>query len=91
MAEIQLLGLFHDIDQATSAIDQVRKVQKGGWIGFQGREWNVSKAFTGERVGVRPTTIDGEWDVWFGPQCLGMIDQHADAENRRVVRRPRKG
>jgi transposase InsO family protein len=74
-----------------SAIDQVRKVQKGGWIGFQGREWNVSKAFTGERVGVRPTTVDGEWDVWFGPQCLGMLDQHADAENRRVVRRPRKG
>ena len=74
-----------------SAIDQVRKVQQGGWIGFQGRQWNVSKAFTGERVGMRPTTTDGEWDVWYGLQCLGMLDQHADAESRRVVRRPRRG
>jgi transposase InsO family protein len=74
-----------------SAIDQVRKVHEGGWIAFQGREWNVSRAFTGECVGVRPTTRDGEWEVWFGPQCLGMLDQHTDAENRRLVRRPRKG
>ena len=74
-----------------SANDEVRKVQQGGWISFQGREWIVSKAFTGERVGVRPTTTDGEWDVWFGLQCLGMLDQRAEAENRWMVRRPRKG
>jgi transposase InsO family protein len=74
-----------------SAIDQVRKVQKGGWFGFHGREWHVSKAFTGESVGLRPTTTDGEWDVWFGPQCLGMLNEQVDAESRRVVRRPRQG
>jgi hypothetical protein len=74
-----------------SAIDEIRKVQQGGWIAFQGRAWNVSKAFTGERVGMRPTSTDGEWDVWFGGQCLGMLDQRADAEIRRVVRRPRRG
>jgi transposase InsO family protein len=74
-----------------SAIDEIRKVQQGGWIAFQGRTWNVSKAFTGERVGVRPTTTDGEWDVWYGLQCLGMLDQRAEAESRRMVRRPRKG
>ena len=74
-----------------SAIDQVRKVQKGGWVGFQGRDWHVSKAFAGERVGMRPTTTDGEWDVWFGGQCLGMLDMHAEAECRRVVRRPQTG
>jgi transposase InsO family protein len=74
-----------------SAIDQVRKVQQGGWISFHGREWNVSNAFSGEQVGVRPTTTDGEWDVWYGLQCLGMLDQRAEAESRRMVRRPRKG
>jgi transposase InsO family protein len=73
-----------------SPIDQIRKVQKGGWITFQGQDWHVSKAFDGERVGIRPTTTDGEWDVWFGLQCLGMLDQRSDAECRRVVRRPRK-
>jgi len=71
-----------------SQIDVVRKVQRQGWFSFQGREWGVSKAFTGERVGVRPTTTDGVWEVWFGPQCLGEINQHAAAEIRRVVRRP---
>jgi hypothetical protein len=37
---------------------------------------------------VRPTVRDGVWEVWFGRQCLGEIDQRMDAENRRVVRRP---
>jgi transposase InsO family protein len=74
-----------------SAIDQVRKVQYGGGFGFRGRDWIVGKAFVGERVGVRPTTTDGLWDVWFGPQCLGSLNQAADAECRWVVRRPRKG
>ena len=71
-----------------SAIDAVRRVQRKGWFSFRGREWALSKAFRGERVGVRPTTRDGVWEVWFGPQCLGEIDQRADAATRRVVRRP---
>ena len=69
-----------------SPIDIVRKVQRNGWFSFQGREWRISKAFQGERVGVRPTVQESVWEVWFGPQCLGEIDQHADAENWRVVR-----
>jgi transposase InsO family protein len=77
-------------DQEFSPIDTVRKVQQGGRISWHGREWILSKAFTGERVGLRPTTRDGEWDVWYGLQLLGMINQHADAECRRVVRRPRE-
>lgn len=71
-----------------SPTDVVRKVQRNGWFSFQGQEWRISKAFCGERVGVRPTIRDGEWEVWFGCQCLGEIDQRKDAETRRVVRRP---
>jgi transposase InsO family protein len=71
-----------------SPTDVIRKVQRAGWFSFQGQEWRISKAFWGERVGVRPTVQDGVWQVWFGRQCLGEIDQHAEAENRRVVRRP---
>lgn len=71
-----------------SPTDGVRKVQQNGWFSFQGQEWRISKAFRGERVGVRPTMRDGVWEVWFGRQCLGEIDQRAETETRRVVRRP---
>ena len=71
-----------------SPIDEVRKVAQKGWISFRGREWGVGQAFTGQRVGVRPTTRDGVWEIWFGPQCLGEINQQAEAECRRMVRRP---
>jgi len=67
--------------------DVIRKVQRQGWFWFHGQEWKVSKAFRGERVGVRPTVREGVWEVWFGPQCLGELDLHAEAKNRRVVRR----
>lgn len=71
-----------------SPIDAVRRVQRKGWFSFRGRDWGVSKAFAGERVGVRPTTQEGVWEVWFGVQCLGLLDERAAAESRRVVRRP---
>ena len=48
-----------------SPIDTVRKVQKRGEIWFRGQSWFLSNAFTGEQVGLRPTTVDGVWHVWF--------------------------
>lgn len=72
-----------------SPIDVVRKVQKRGEIWFRGESWFLSNAFTGERVGLRPTTVNGVWNVWFGPQCLGELNLKAEAETRRVVRRLR--
>ena len=71
-----------------SPIDLVRKVQDKGQFWFRGQSWSVSQAFKGQRVGVRPTTIDGVFNVWFGLQCLGELNMKACAENRRVVRRP---
>ena len=66
--------------------DQVRCVQHGGRLAFHGETWHMSKAFYGEQVFVRPTAKDGCWEVWFGPQCLGMLNER-DASNRRLVRR----
>lgn len=57
-----------------SAIDEVRKVQHGGEFSFQGQSWHVSRAFAGEPIGLRPTLIDGVWQVWFGTQCLGELE-----------------
>lgn len=70
-----------------SPIDVVRKVQKRGELWFRGESWFLSEAFTGERVGLRPTKVDGVWNVWFGPQCLGELNLKTEAETRRVVRR----
>lgn len=46
----------------------------------------MNKAFRGESVFLRPTNTDGTWEVWFGPQRLGVLDQQ-EASDWRVVRR----
>lgn len=66
--------------------DQVRKVQDGGRVDFQGQTWHMNKAFRGERVLLRPTSEDGRWEVWFGPQQIGILDQR-ETSDWRVVRR----
>ena len=53
---------------------QVRKVQQGGKIDFCGRTFRVGKAFRGYPLGLRPTTIDGCWEVRFGWQVIGQLD-----------------
>jgi transposase InsO family protein len=70
-----------------SPVDVVRKVQKRGEVWLRGQRWFLSNSFVGERVGLRPTLVDGVWQVWFGPQCLGELNLKEAAENRRVVRR----
>jgi transposase InsO family protein len=67
--------------------DQVRKVQHGGWISFRGREWRISKAFHGEQIGLRPTSTDGVWEVWYRVQGLGELNQHACENDYRMTRR----
>ena len=70
-----------------SPVDKVRKVQQGGEFSFQGQTWYLSKAFRGERIGIRPTLVDGVWEVWFGVQRLGELNLREEVEGRRVVRR----
>jgi transposase InsO family protein len=53
---------------------QVRIVHKGGWLTFQGRNFNCSKAFAGRSVALRPTTTDGVFDVCYRTYCLTQID-----------------
>lgn len=54
--------------------DQVRKVQQGGWISYQGKEHAVPKAFFGQRVAVRPTETDGLFDVYFCNQRIAKLN-----------------
>jgi len=71
--------------------EDVRRVQQGGSLSFRGQTWHVSKAFAGERVGLRPTLRDGVWEVWFGRACLGELNLREQASGRRVVRRRKRG
>jgi transposase InsO family protein len=55
-------------------IDQVRRVQQGGRISFQGQELRLPQAFTGQPIALRPTTTDGVWDAVFAAQRVAQID-----------------
>ena len=45
--------------------DAVRKVDQNGRISFQNRILKVGRGFVAQRVGLRPTPIDGVYDIYF--------------------------
>jgi len=44
------------------------------YVSFKGQLWNVPRAFRGERVAIRPLTIDGQYGVFFGSHQIATID-----------------
>ncbi len=54
--------------------DQVRKVQQGGTISYQNREYTLPKAFCGQYVALRPTNEDGIIDVFFCNHKIVQLD-----------------
>lgn len=44
------------------------------YIRFKGRLWLVPKAFRGERVAIRPLTVDGQYGVFFAAHRIATID-----------------
>jgi transposase InsO family protein len=54
--------------------DMVRKVRRFGHIKYEGREYHVGSAFYGLHVALRPTTIDGLFDVYFCHHKIGKLD-----------------
>lgn len=58
---------------------QVRKVQSSGEISFRNRVVKVGRAFAGYPVGVRPTTTEGLWEIYFGSHRVGQIDERPAA------------
>ena len=55
----------------------VRKVQLGGEIWFKGRTHKIGTAFTRHPVALRPSSIDGIFDVFFCHQNIAQIDLNA--------------
>lgn len=60
------------IDYGASAI--VRKVHDKGEISFANRTWRVGKAFKGQPVALRPSSVDGRYDVFFCQHKIAEID-----------------
>jgi transposase InsO family protein len=50
-----------------------RKVDDYGQIYFKKKKYKVGKAFTGEHVGISPTDVDGEYEVYYCNQYLRKI------------------
>lgn len=63
---------------------QTRSVRPGGRIKWQGREINVTRALSGERIGLEPKG-DGIWGVWFEHMELGLFDER----RKRITRHKR--
>jgi transposase InsO family protein len=64
--------------------DQLRRVQLGGWISFQGREIRLPKAFKGRQIALRPTDQDGVYDAFYRHQRIARLDfssQKGDPES----------
>ena len=54
--------------------DIVRRVQQHGFISYRGRQFRISKAFTGYPVALRPTVTDGLMEVLFCHQKIAQIN-----------------
>lgn len=44
------------------------------YVSFKGRLWNVPRAFRGERVAIRPLSIDGQYGIFFAAHQIATID-----------------
>ena len=54
--------------------DIVRPVRRFGHIKYAGREYHIGSAFYGLPVALRPTTVDGLFDVFFCNHQIGKLD-----------------
>ena len=54
--------------------DLVRKVAEGGELSYRNRTFRVGKAFRGYPVALRPTLVDGVFDVFFCHQQVAQIN-----------------
>ena len=59
--------------------DEVRKVQSQGEVHFRGKIYVVSHAFRGHQVALRPSEVDGVWDVFYHHQWIACVDERTGA------------
>jgi transposase InsO family protein len=58
--------------------DIIRKVQDHGLISFHGKLFKIGKAFRGFPIALRPTIIDGQYNVFFCHEQIAQVQLNAD-------------
>ena len=51
----------------------IRKAGANFTVSFKNRNWHVPKAFTGERLAIRPRLPDGDFSIRFGATEIARI------------------
>jgi transposase InsO family protein len=54
------------------SFDVTRKVDDG-WLSFKGKPFKLGRAFSGDRVAIRPTSTDGIYEVYFYDQIVRKL------------------
>ncbi len=62
-------------DVAYPAADLTRKVSANSGVVLHGKRYGIGKAFRGRTVGLRPTAVDGVWDVFYCRHRVGGLDE----------------
>jgi transposase InsO family protein len=66
--------------------DQLRRVSNHySRLHFKGRLWRVPKAFKGKLIAIRPTAIDGVYDIVFRTTLIKSIDLKASVDHPQPV------
>lgn len=68
---------FQEATEAYEYSDRfvVRRTQRYGQFGFQGRTYRVSEAFAEGSIGLAPSD-DGVWDVYYCRYRIGVLNEH---------------
>ncbi len=61
-----------------SPVDAVRTVHTTGQISYRGQVYKISEAFTGRKVGVRPSSEDGIMLVYYRHQRIARLNLRQD-------------
>jgi transposase InsO family protein len=68
--------------------DLVRVVSNNNGIGLHGKRYGVGRAFRGQAIALRPTSVDGLWDVYYCSQRVGSLDERNRSPMNRTAPNP---
>jgi hypothetical protein len=70
------------------ASDLTRKVSGNSGIILHGKRYGIGKAFRGQTIALRPTAVDGVWDVFYCRHRVGGPDERTGAPMSRGTADP---
>jgi transposase InsO family protein len=83
ISQLKFPEVLPDIEYAPDV--HVRKMQKNGFLTFQGKEFRLPKVFVGQPLGLRPTIQDGVVDVLYGSVVAFVLDLRSGKTTKPVT------